>query len=303
MRSYPVFSKRLPYSADIKKDTRYSEAKTMNTNSAALFNMETIDEYICSNAEHALEQDEFVVMYQPKFDIKTLQTVGAEALVRWQLPNGQTVPPDRFIPYFEEQGYIRQLDFLVLEKVCKMLARTIRNGFVPVPVSVNFSRLHIHTPGFAERLHKTVSSYNIPAGLIEVEITESAFVGDVTSDYVLELIEQLRALGYTVAMDDFGAGFSSLNDLMNLKVDVLKLDRAFLQLTGRNEARARCIIHAVIQMAKALGITVVAEGIEDAHALSILRQCGCDVGQGYYYSRPVEESRCRGFLKRCSVAN
>lgn len=251
------------------------------------YEISTADGNILSRIDLAMENDEFVVVYQPKFDLLSLHTVGAEALVRWQLPDGQMIPPSQFIPVFEESGHIRQLDFLVLEKTCRMLRRAIRGGIAPVPVSVNFSRLHIHTPDFVERLHETVRSFGIPAGLIEIEFTESAFIDDVPP--LDQLIEQLHALGYRVAMDDFGTGFSSLNELMNLQVDILKLDRAFLRLTSRNEARARCIIHAIMHMARTLEIKVVAEGVEDMRAITLLRQCGCSIGQGYFYSKPVSE--------------
>lgn len=272
----------------------------MKTTVTELHHRNAFSDRICSDAVLGMERDEFFVVYQPKFDVRTLRTVGVEALVRWQLPNGQIVFPAEFIPSLEESGQIEQLDFFVLEKICQMLTHMARNGFVPVPVSVNFSRVHIHTPGFAERLHKTVSAYGVPAELIEIEFTESAFVNDVPP--LDHLIEQLHTFGYAVAMDDFGTGVSTLNELMNLKVDVLKLDRAFLRLTSKNEARARCIIHAIVQMANALGITVVAEGIEDADSLAMLRECGCGVGQGYFYSRPISESCYMECLERRCAA-
>lgn len=245
------------------------------------------DEDILSGIETALSEDQFRIVYQPKFDLVTLKTVGAESLIRWYLPDGRQISPDRFIPVLEKSGHVIELDFLVLEKTCRMLQRTIEKGLSPVPVSVNFSRVHIYREDFIERLHRTVTSFGIPSGLIEIEFTETAFIDD--NPPLDQLIDQLHALGYRVAMDDFGTGFSSLNELMNLQVDVLKLDRGFLKITNRNRERAQCIIQSLIQMAKTLNMQVVAEGVEDMKALSLLKECGCLTGQGYYYSRPVPE--------------
>lgn len=249
---------------------------------------------------NAFAQDEFVVMYQPKFDLHTYQIIGAEALVRWVRSDGTMISPVEFIPMFEEGGYIEALDFLVLEKTCQMLSKVQQKGEKPFPVSVNFSRLHIFNPIFVETLHKIVQSYNLAAELIEIEFTESVFIHDVPP--LDQVIEQLHTYGYTIALDDFGAGFSTLHNLMNLQVDVLKLDRAFLKLTNDNKQRAQCVIASLVQMANILGIQVVAEGIENRLAVELLRQCGCKVGQGYYYSKPITEAEYMGRICKKNMA-
>lgn len=247
-------------------------------------------------AEEALEKDEFLVLYQPKFGVTQMEVVGAEALVRWQRLDGRMIAPDHFVGLFERHGLIERLDFLVLAKTCSMLSRSMQKGIRTVPVSVNFSRVHIDNPRFVYRVNQVVRQYGIPAGLIEIEITESAFIDDLPA--LNHVIDELHAYGYTVAMDDFGTGFSSLNHLMHIPVDVLKLDRGFLQMTAATRQRAACIIHSLVQMAKALGTVVVAEGVETERELELLRQCGCDMGQGYYFSRPVSEERFTAFLPR-----
>lgn len=248
---------------------------------------------LLSWAEEALARDEFVVVYQPKFDVHTLTVTGAEALVRW-VRDGQVIPPFDFIPLFERHGYIERMDFLVLEKVCQMQSESLCRNAVCVPVSINFSRLHIYNPRFAAQLHGVCRQYGVPSDLIEIEFTESVFIDDIA--LLTDSIDELHAYGFTVAMDDFGAGYSCLSNLMHLHVDVLKLDRDFLRLTAANTIRAVCIIQSIVHMVQALGLRIVAEGVESAHELDILRRCGCHTGQGYFFSRPVTEDVYASFL-------
>ena len=248
-----------------------------------------------ARARLALERKEFTVVYQPKFDLRTMQTVGAEALVRWITPEGQTVRPDEFIPFFEENGLVEELDFLVLAQTCRMLRGCLDRGMQAVPVSVNFSRGELSRPGFAARLWYAVAAWELPAALIQVEVTERACPdGEVP---LAETVRQLRQAGFTVAVDDFGTGCTGEAELRTMPVDVIKLDRSFLNRTDKVSA-----IRRAIRLARELGLRVVAEGVETLQDVQLLWQCGCGVGQGYYYARPLNRTDFLALLMPCSAA-
>lgn len=234
----------------------------------------------------ALDRREFKLYLQPKFDVASGATVGAEALVRWDHPELGMLSPDRFIPLFEKNGVIAELDYYMLERACEHLRDRLRAGKA-LPVSVNFSRVTLYRKEFYDKLTATVAAYGVPCALVEIELTESAFneISESASDMLLRLHEA----GFTVSMDDFGAGYSSLNLLNSLPIQIVKLDREFLKDFSHTD-RVRGVIACVVQLAHVLGLRVICEGVELAEHLEFLRSVHCEYGQGFYYSRPIPES-------------
>ena len=251
----------------------------------ALLEQLTRETRLTKAMDRAMEMDEFKVFLQPKVDIASGSVIGAEALVRWISEEQGFLPPDEFIPLFESNGFITKLDFYMLEKVCTLLRQTLDDPEkIALPVSVNFSRVTVRQMDFIRQFRQIVDSYNIPPCYIEAEVTESAF--ETNPEKVVKTMETLQKNGFLIVMDDFGAGYSSLNLLMSLPIDVLKLDKEFL-LEGTSVKRARIIIKNIVDMAGFLGIQVVCEGVETEEHLRFLKEIGCEVGQGYYFSRPL----------------
>ena len=236
--------------------------------------------------EQALKNHEFKVYLQPKYSLSTETINGAEALVRWQEGDNPPISPQHFIPLFEKNGFITKLDFYVFEQVCRMIRSWQDASLCPVAISVNFSRNHLGNPKFVEALCRIADQYNVPHGLLEIEITETAMLQNETR--LIEVFRQLHATGFTLSMDDFGTGYSSLGLLKNIPVDVIKIDRNFF-VNADNKPRAQIIISIVMKMAHELGIHTVAEGIETKEYADLLRTLGCDMIQGYYYAKPMPE--------------
>lgn len=255
--------------------------------------LKTEERQLIFKMEDALENGEFYAVYQPKFGAKTQTVVSCEALVRWRRGGG-VITPDKFIGLFEENGFILKLDFYMFELVCKTLREYIRGGIAPVPVAVNFSQIHIYEPDFNERLMEIITQYQIPPSYIEIEFTETAMAKDIALS--IQTIHQLKQLGFTVAMDDFGSGYSSLTLLRSLPVDVVKLDRGFLAGNETDE-RGKCIIRSVIELSKQLKFETVAEGVETEEQAELCIGYGCDIMQGYYFSKPLPEEEFKALLK------
>lgn len=232
----------------------------------------------------SLRNNEFIVYLQPKFSIADNTAVGAEALVRWQRPGYGLVPPGEFVPIFEDNGFIVNLDFFVLDFVCSKIRRDIDLHRCVIPISVNFSRVHLRSPNLVGRIKEYIEKYDIPPNLLEVEITESALTEN--EDYLFDIIQELHNLGIIVSMDDFGSGYSSLNLLKKLPFDVLKIDKNFFA-NGHGTERERTIIASVVSLAKSLDIRVVSEGVETEEQAAFLREINCDQAQGRLYARPM----------------
>lgn len=196
-------------------------------------------------------------------------------------------PPDEFIPIFEKNGFIVEMDFHVFEKVCKSVRKWLDQNLEVVPISVNFSRVHLKTSLFIDRLVEVADKYQIPRGLIELELTESAFIEN--ADALLTLFNQLKDLRFMISLDDFGTGFSALKLLTELPVDVLKLDKDFLK-KGQTTKREQIVLEHVIRMSKDLDIKVVSEGVETEEQAKFLTRIGCNLAQGYLFSKPMPES-------------
>lgn len=234
--------------------------------------------------ESSLAENRFIPYFQAKFDLKTGEIVGAEALVRWLHPDRGLVQPYTFIPIFERNGFIIQVDFCVFESVCRTIRQELDDGIVPVPISSNFSRVHFSRPGFVQQFTQIAERYAIPPNLLEIEVTESIL--EETPEHLIPTLQTLREAGYRISMDDFGSGYSSLNLLRDLPVDILKLDKDFLQ-KGIVGGRDLIILDGFVEMAHKLEIVVICEGVETREQEAFLRALGCDLAQGFLYARPV----------------
>ncbi len=239
---------------------------------------------ITSKMESALKNREFIPFLQPKINLEKNELIGAEALVRWFEPNGAKIYPDEFIPLFESNGFIVELDKYILDYVCAVMRKWMDSGITCVPISVNFSRVHLLNPQFISDLVKIVDGYNIPHEYIEVELTETTILDN---EYALEaLFTDLHKANFPVAIDDFGAGYSSLGMLKSFRVDTLKLDKSFLT-DNKGDGKGEKVIEGIISLAHSIDMKLVAEGVEDKEQLDFLKSINCDAVQGYYFSRPI----------------
>lgn len=234
--------------------------------------------------QFALDQGEFLAYFQPKYSLQEDKIIGAEALARWQHPQKGLLAPAYFVPLFERNSFILQLDLYILELVCKKIRAWIDQGLTPLPIAVNMSKLHILSADFVPNVTAVVLKYGLSPNLIELELTETAFMDN--TEKLTEISKQLQKIGFALAMDDFGSGYSSLNMLKEIPVQVLKIDRAFFCLFDKNE-RARSIVIHVLNMAKSLRMKVVSEGVETLEQVQFLKEAGCDMAQGYYFARPL----------------
>lgn len=230
----------------------------------------------------ALNNQEFVPYIQPKVSFKDGSIVGGEALVRWMSSEDGMIPPDKFIPIFEQNGFVTKVDFYMLEKICLMIKKREEWGKRNVPISVNQSRVHVYDSMYINKLINTFDKFGIDKDNIIFELTESAFTEN--TDDMLVLVKRMTTLGYRISMDDFGCGYSSLNMLSLLPINELKLDKTFLD---DETPKSRFIIKTIVELAHGLGISIVCEGVETDEQVRFLRHIGCDVAQGYYYAKPM----------------
>ena len=246
----------------------------------------------------ALAERQFLVYYQPQYDHSTGELIGAEALVRWMHPEHGLISPGVFIPIFEKNGFITRLDFYVFDQVCRFQRMCIDCGKSTVPISVNLTRYDIYQPDFVDKLEGIRQLHNVPVELVCVEITETAVVGD--NLHASKVIEQLHQRGYVVEMDDFGSGYSSLNVLKDIDLDILKLDMRFLT-TAMERNRSGTILSSIVRMAKWLSLPVIAEGVESMQQADYLKSIGCNYIQGFLYARPMPEKDFETLLGRSTV--
>lgn len=235
--------------------------------------------------EHAYRNHEFIVYYQPKYDSITRKLAGAEALVRWRRADGQMVSPGLFVPLAEESGFVCKLDEYVFREVCLAQKRWMDKGLDIVPVSVNLSRRHLDNPEFINEYKAILDESGVPIEYIQLEITESAMF-EKKEDFV-QIMERLHDLGFMILMDDFGTGYSSLMMLKSIPIDVMKLDKSFVD--DYDDERGERIIRCVMRMAQDLSIAITAEGVETEAQYRFLTSVGCDTIQGYYFARPMPE--------------
>ncbi len=244
--------------------------------------------------EHALLNKEFKLYLQAKYFLKGETIAGAEALVRWHNEELETIYPSIFIPLFEHNGFIKKLDMYMFEEVCKTVRHWIDTGIKPITVSVNFSRLHLTKETFVSELCYIADKYSVPRHFLEIELTETVMLDN--EDILADVLERIHNAGFTLSMDDFGTGYSSLGLLKNIPVDVIKIDRSFFSIT-RDVKRAKTVISNVLCMAKELDILTVAEGVETRDHIELLRELGCDIVQGYYYAKPIQEAEFTHMFK------
>lgn len=265
--------------------------KNLSESHFAFFNQSMIESIreeksIENIMEDALEKKEFVVYLQPKYGLgdESDAVIGAEALVRW-CHDGEIVPPGRFIPIFEKNGFVTKLDFYMFEEVCKLQKNWINQGLEPRIISVNMSRLHFSNPDFVATLKNYCDAYNVDTKYFEIEITESAAYENI--NILMKVFTEIKSAGFHVSIDDFGTGYSSLNMLKDLPVDVLKIDRSFLTKNADEEESASKIIACVVSLASSLDISTICEGIETKEQAILLSKLGCNMAQGFYFARPM----------------
>lgn len=260
-----------------------------NESAIAFFDEKMVEEQkwidtINENQDKALENEEFLVYYQPKYDPRTNKLKGAEALIRWNSPQYGLISPGRFIPLFEENGFITKIDHYMLKHVAHDQKKWLDAGYACVPVSVNVSRAHFIEEDLAEQIRDIVDEAGTPHNLVEIELTESAFFDD--KDALIRTIRKLKDYGFTVSMDDFGSGYSSLNSLKEMPLDVLKLDAEFFR-HGDPDGRGQIVVSEAIRLAKKLDMQTVAEGVEVKDQVDFLAEEGCDMIQGFYFAKPM----------------
>lgn len=280
---------------DRKRNTRYygdlAAMARQSIKGNALQNICFYEERMMSDIRHrqlieedmykAVLNDEFAMYLQPKYCISTGSIIGAEALARWIHPQKGLISPAEFVPVFEKNGFIVKLDKIIWEKACRKIREWIDKGVDPVPISVNVSREYLNGDESIRILKKLVEKYDIPIELLELEITETA-----DSEGVESIVKKFKDNGFTMLMDDFGSGYSSLNMLKTTQFDVLKIDRGFLSEFMESD-RGRKIISHTISMSKDIGLDIITEGVETGDQAKFLYECGCNAAQGFYYSKPV----------------
>lgn len=241
---------------------------------------------------------DFTVYYQAKVDIRNECIVGAEALIRFLDPadGGSVHPPSFFVPYYEQTGKVTEIDFFVMESVCRMIRRRLDLGQKVVPVSCNFSRVHFVKEGFTERFEEVIARYQVPKELIEVEITETLVVEELAQQRVKETVDILRGNGVRLSIDDFGSGYSSLGVFEQIPASVIKLDRSFL-LNNENRIRQVKIMRNIVNLAQELDAQVVCEGVETKEDTELMLEIGAYVAQGYRYCKPVPEDVFENMLR------
>ncbi len=283
--------------SDIDIEQEYNNARTAEASldtsdgsGAAYFDDKFVEEQkwidtVQARQQAALENREFVIYYQPKYDPRTSRLRGAEALIRWQSPEFGFVTPYRFIPLFEKNGFITEIDHYMVTNVARDQRRWLDMGYKCVPVSVNISRAHFIEPDLAEQIRDMVDAEGTPHELIEIELTESAFFDDKRA--MVTTINRLKKYGFSVSMDDFGSGYSSLNSLKDMPLDVLKLDAEFFRGEMADTDRGEIVVSEAIKLAKSLNMRTVAEGVEVREQVEFLASQGCDMIQGYYFAKPM----------------
>lgn len=241
---------------------------------------------ITNQMHAALNEKQFEVVLQPKCDLKTGELVGAEALTRWNHPEDGLIPPSEFIPVFEKNGFISRFDEYVWTSTCAYIRSWLDKGKFAVPVSVNVSRSDLRNPSLPSKFKGLLARYNIPAHYLHLEITENAYAED--GKHIAEAVQRLKDAGLHIEMDDFGTAYSSLNMLNEIPIDTLKLDIGFIR--NYKKGRGKDIILAfIIKLAKALDLSVIAEGIETEEQAAHLLSLGCEHGQGFYFSKPISK--------------
>ena len=280
-------------------DAAMYQAKELGGNIYQFFcadmNADAIEQLVMSNSLRlALAQSEFVLHYQPRIELASGKITGVEALIRWQHPERGLVPPAQFIPLAEATGLIGAIGEWVLRTACRQAKAWQQCGLPPLRIAVNLSARQFRQPCFAQQITSILSETDLDSGLLELEITESMLMQDL--EKTRTILSELKSLGVAIAIDDFGTGYSSLAYLKRFPVDYLKIDRSFVRDLPDNLEDV-AITKAIIALAKSLKLRVIAEGVENRNQQLFLMAHGCDEGQGYLLSRPLEASDTEAFLR------
>lgn len=265
---------------------RHSQRQDVVFATAEMLSKAMHDKEISTLFPNAIKNHEFVVFYQPKVDLEQGKLCGCEALVRW-VKDGQLIPPMTFIPLLEREGAVCELDFYVLERACQDIRGWMDAGIEPVRISTNFSKVHLHNAHLAEDILRVISRYGVDPKYIEIELTEMS--GHESFDELADFVNHIRKSGVHVSIDDFGTGYSSLSLLKDLKVDLIKLDKSFLDKTDENRKSDTIVIRNVISMIHELGMDIIAEGVETSSQASFLRALNCGIVQGYLFDKPLKK--------------
>ncbi|HBA68472.1 MAG TPA: hypothetical protein DCZ40_03850 [Lachnospiraceae bacterium] len=259
----------------------------------SLYNRKFIEE----NMQSAITERQFMMYLQPKYSIAKNEIIGAEALVRWRHPERGMIYPNQFIPIIEENGFIKKVDYYIWAEACRFIRRCKDEGITFCPVSVNVSRVHLQDNECIQMLSELIQDNDISKGMLELEITESADDQQISMKAL-----QLKEEGFTLLMDDFGSGYSSLNILLETPFDVIKLDKKFME-NMMVSGKGRLILEQVVLMADKLELGLLAEGVETKEQIELLRNIGCDQVQGFYYAKPMPEEEFFALLKKQSAGN
>ncbi|MET4559991.1 diguanylate cyclase (GGDEF)-like protein/PAS domain S-box-containing protein [Lysinibacillus parviboronicapiens] len=294
---YPVdgeSTEQLTHCAD--KAMTYSKKNGRNGYSFYFDELQTDSQRVLlldSELRKAIDEREFELYFQPKIEMDNEQIQGLEALVRWNSESLGFVSPAEFIPYAEETGLIIPLSEIIIEKACEAVIKLQQFG-LKIPIAINISSIHFKQSNFLESVQVILERYNTPANNFEIEVTERTVMNSAT-ETVSKLV-RLKQLGFKISIDDFGTGYSSLSYLVRFPLDCLKIDRSFIQhITSLDEKQA--VVDAIIQMSHRLKMKVVAEGVEQAQQVDILRKMNCDIIQGYYYSKPLPLDELLEFIE------
>lgn len=257
----------------------------------SLYNRKFIEE----NMQTAIAERQFMMYLQPKYSIVKNEIIGAEALVRWKNPERGMIYPDQFIPIIEENGFIKKVDYYIWEEACSFLKKCETAGFSSCPISVNVSRIHLLDDACIGVLDDLIEKYEIPKGMLELEITESSDTQQISMKVL-----QLKEEGFTLLMDDFGSGYSSLNILLETPFDVIKLDKKFME-NMMVSGKGRLILEQVAGMVNKLDLGLLAEGVETKEQIELLKSIGCDQVQGYFYAKPMPQEQFFELLKKQNI--
>lgn len=282
-------------SSDIKLAIEYaliaqSQVKITSVNTFYFYNSQMHERMISeveitNKMREALNNNEFQIYFQPQYNHINGALVGAEALCRWIKSDGKIVKPDSFIPVFEKNGFIQDLDKYIWNKTFQIIASWIKQQLDPVPISINISRISLRNPGLAQYFSRLAILYNIPPKLIHLEFTESSYMDN--QEQIIATAKDLQKEGFLIAMDDFGSGYSSLNTLKELPIDILKFDMGFIKDT--NNTKTGIILNCLVRMAQNLNLITIVEGVEDLTTADYLRSIGSDIIQGYLYSKALPQ--------------
>lgn len=272
---------------DSSKSAVYNDPKSMSPMDDTQKRQAQLDQNMESDIHHAFETKEFQIYLQPKVLIATTEVVGAEVLARWVHPKKGLITADVFIPVFENNGFIIELDYLIWEKTFASISKWLDKGYSLVPVSINVSRIHLIDYKFVHYLIHLSKKYKVSPTYIELEFTETAIFENL--DGLKPIFQALKKEGFTLSLDDFGFGYSSLNSLQDIPIDIIKIDCGLLNEISTT-SNSSTIIKYIIATANKLNIRVVAEGVKDFAQAELLYHAGCDTAQGYFYSKPLSEN-------------